>query len=89
MNNLLVAQAAKEQADKALALASAEAVRRDTGEKTYIFSGCEAGAYPSYAGSARIAKVEEGKAYLDNGQVILYGGCTTMSPLKEGEVIQF
>jgi hypothetical protein len=89
MNSLLVAQAAKEQADKALALASAEAVKRDTGNNTYIFSGCEIGAYPTFAGSARISKVYEGRAVLDNGQVILYGACTQMEPLKEGEVVQF
>lgn len=56
-NNLLVAQAAKEQADKALALATAEASVIPEGNSTYIFSGCDIGAYPTYAGSARLIKL--------------------------------
>ena len=40
MNNLLVAQAAKEQSDKAIAIATAQMKERDTAPRTYIFSGC-------------------------------------------------
>lgn len=57
VNRLLVAQAAKEQADKSLAIASAEAVRRPEGNSTYIFSGCQIGGYPSYAGSAVVQQI--------------------------------
>ena len=55
MNNLLVAQAAKEQADKAMAIASTQLKSRDYSPKTYIFSGCEAFNYPTYSGSAVVS----------------------------------
>ena len=51
MNNLLVAQSAKEQSDKNIAMATAQMKHRDTGPRTYIFSGCDVQGYPSYSGS--------------------------------------
>lgn len=59
MNTLFVAQAAKEQSDKALLLASAQSSQLPTGSSTYIFSGCEIGNYPIISGTAGITKCSE------------------------------
>jgi len=58
MNNLYVAQAAKEQADKALLLASATETATKSGNITYIFGGCDPSLYPSMFGTSRIKSIK-------------------------------
>ena len=89
MNNLLVAQSAKEQADRNIAIMTAQSVERDTGNRTYIFSGCEALNYPSYSGSSQVESVEEGKALLTSGRTLLFGQCTQKGDIKVGDLVYF
>ena len=89
MNNLLVAQAAKEQSDKNIAIATAQSVQRDNGNKTYIFSGCEAFNYPSYSGSSQVESMEEGRVLLTSGRYILLGECTQKEEISVGDLIYF
>ena len=49
---------------------------RETGPRTYIFSGCDVLGYPSYSGSDMVEEIEDGKALLRSGQYLLFGGCT-------------
>jgi len=90
MNKLLVAQAAKEASDKAVAIASAQLKEGQLdGFSTYVFGGCEQAGYPSYAGSARVDKVQSDKAWLDNGHYILFGDCTQKGSISEGDLVTF
>ena len=89
MNNLLVAQSAKEQSDKSIAIATAQMKERDTGPRTYIFSGCEVLGYPSYSGSEMVEKVEDDKVLLMSGHYLLYGGCTKKADIKKGDLVNF
>lgn len=89
MNNLLVAQAAKEQSDKNIAMATAQLKHRDTEPRTYIFSGCDIQGYPSYSGSQLVESIEDGKVLLRSGHYLLYGGCTDKGKLKKGDLVNF
>ena len=51
-----MAQAAKEQADKAMLIASAQASEMPEGSTTYIFGGCDSYNYPTITGTAQIIK---------------------------------
>jgi hypothetical protein len=88
-NSILVAQAAKEQADKAVAIVTAQLKQQDANPKTYIFSGCEAFSYPSYSGSATVSEVGDGQAVLNSGHTIVYGACTLKTDFKKGDLVQF
>jgi len=56
MNQLLVAQAAKAQSDKNLAIISSDAANSaSTGNSTYIFGGCDRGSYPSFSGTLAVS----------------------------------
>jgi hypothetical protein len=57
LNNLYMAQAAKEQADKAVLIASIAESAPISGSTTYIFRGCEVGNYPSVFGSVIVKNV--------------------------------
>jgi hypothetical protein len=76
MNALFVAQAAKEQSDKAILIASAQSSQLPTGTSTYIFSGCEIGNYPVISGTASITASSGAGFELSSGYNILYGSCT-------------
>jgi len=54
MNALYVAQAAKQQSDKAILIASAQSSELLRGKTAYIFSGCDLGNYPIISGTASI-----------------------------------
>jgi hypothetical protein len=54
MNSLYVAQAAKEQSDKQLLIASAQIVQLPVSLTPSLFAGCDIGNYPSMFGTATI-----------------------------------
>lgn len=87
MNNLFVAQAAKEQADKQLLLASAQSVQL----ASLTFAGCNQGNYPSMFGTATILVAGNSAFKLDSGYSVLIGGCTTKrkGDYTNGTVIVF
>lgn len=66
-----------------MAIASAQLSQGQfEGSSTYIFGGCDQAGYPSYSGSSRVGKIENGKALLDNGHYLLFGGCTEKGQFK-------
>lgn len=74
MNNLFVAQAAKEQADKATNLISAQA--SSTNSKPITFGGCDAQTYPTIFGTSYVTSVDPSSLALSSGAIILRGPCT-------------
>ena len=90
--NLFVAQAAKEAADKALAIAFAQGVdsiKMLDGESTYIFNGCLAQAYPTISGTVTVEKLIPNGAQLSSGQVLTWGECTTKDVINVGDLIEY
>lgn len=89
LNRLYVAQAAKEQADKTVLLATLYEKRPPTANSSYLFQGCNPGNYPSVAGSVRVRTVGSGYYELESGQVVAFGGCSEVGTCREGEVASF
>jgi hypothetical protein len=89
MNQLYVAQAAKEQSDKALLLASAQSSQLPSGTSTYIFSGCDIGNYPPIFGTASITQSSSSGYQLSSGFALLYGNCTQARSLSIGDTVNF
>lgn len=94
MNQLFVAQAAKEQSDKAMLLASAQISILPSGTTTYIFSGCDIGNYPVISGTASITGSSARGFELSSGYNILYGNCTeagevSLKEVKKGDTVGF
>lgn len=91
MNTLFVAQAAKEQSDKAMLLASAQSSILPRGTTTYIFSGCDIGNFPVISGTASITGSSEYGFELNSGYRILYGSCTETGGVtfNEGDLVNF
>jgi hypothetical protein len=92
-NNLFVAQARKEQADKATAMVRTQSstLPDPKSTSTYIFSGCEQRGYPTIGG-ADIVGVQNSLGFrLRSGYTLLYGDCTNKSAVsvKEGDVINY
>jgi hypothetical protein len=90
MNNLFLAQAAKQQADKALLLASAQALQESSLNIT-SFAGCAIGNYPSISGTASIVSASQGWVRFNSGYILLFGGCTVQDKMARniGDIIQF
>lgn len=87
LNQLYVASAAKEQADKAMAIVSAQlAPSQET-----TFSGCVQGAFPSFFGSSQIVSTIPQGFLLQSGQRLLYGSCSkgVGGAFSEGEMVSF
>ena len=77
MNQLLVAQAAKAEADKAMALITVQLSSKSINNSTtYIFGGCEKGAYPSFSGSLSVTELIPNGMVMASGHTLLYGKCT-------------
>ena len=91
MNRLIVAQAAKEQSDKAMAILSAQEASLSIleGESTYIFSTCEAGPYPSMVGSARVVAASAHGYRLDSGYTLIFGACSRQVACEVGDVVTY
>jgi hypothetical protein len=92
LNNLYVAQAAKEASDKAIAIAYAQgASSMDIfkGESTYVFNGCLNQVFPSIAGTVSVTKLIPNGAQLSSGHVLTWGECTTKEDINIGDVIYY
>jgi hypothetical protein len=90
---LFVAQAAKEAADKAVALAYAQGVAaldELEGESTYVFNGCVEQVYPEIVGTVAVNTLISSGARLNSGQVLTWGACTNKTDIvQEGDVVTF
>ncbi len=91
MNKLLVAQAVKAQADKALAIVSSQLnkLQSSTTNSTFVFEGCQKGAYPSFSGSLVVSELVPNGFKLASGHTLLYGNCTKIVQVKKGDLINF
>jgi len=92
LNNLYVAQAAKEAADKATAIAYAQGassldILKD--KSTYIFNGCLSQVYPAISGTVSVVNLIQGGAQLSSGHVLTWGDCTTKDNINIGDVIYY
>ncbi len=76
MNELIVAQAAKAQADKNMAILSTHSAAPLEPFSTYIFGGCDRGIYPSFSGSMAVKEVVINGAVLASGHRLVYGNCS-------------
>jgi chromosome segregation ATPase len=91
-NNLFVAQARKEQADKATEIVRVQssALPADDSTSTYIFAGCEQQAYPSIGGSAQINDSNKYGYQLSSGHTLVFGGCTKAdNSVRKGDLITY
>jgi len=91
-NNLFVAQAKKEQADKATAIIKSQstALPAAGSNSTYIFAGCNQLAYPSISGTAAIATANKLGFSLNSGHTLLFGDCTQKDiSCGNGDVISY
>lgn len=76
MNQLLVAQAAKAQSDKNMAIISSQLASPLEKVSTYIFGGCEKGLYPSFSGTIPVKDIVSNGAVLASGHTLIYGNCS-------------
>ena len=92
-NNLFVAQARKEQADKATAIAKSQAAVLPDPESssTYIFGGCNQHNYPTIVGADIVGAYNKYGFKLRSGYTMLYGSCTSAEQVAvaEGDVIDY
>ena len=92
-NNLFVAQARKEQADKATAMVRTQSsvLPDPNGSTTYIFGGCEQLGYPTVAGDDVVDLSNKYGFKLRSGYTLLYGDCTSSSKVmvKDGDLINY
>jgi hypothetical protein len=90
MNQLLVAQAAKAQSDKNMAIMSSYAVNSmEKGSSTYIFAGCDKRNYPSFSGTLIVSEILTQGARLTSGHTLVYGNCTKGVQISKGDLIKF
>lgn len=92
LNRLYVAQAAKAESDRALAIAYAQGVASTDifkGESTYIFNGCLNQAYPAIGGTVSVTALIPNGAQLSSGHVLTWGDCTTKDNINLGDVISY
>jgi hypothetical protein len=92
LNNLYVAQAAKEAADKATAIALAQGVSSLDilkGTSTYIFNGCLNEVYPAISGTVSVISLIPSGCLLSSGHVLTWGDCTTKDTVNIGDVIYY
>lgn len=92
LNALFVAQSAKAESDRALAIAYAQgAASTDIfkGQSTYVFNGCLNSAYPSISGTVSVTNLIPNGAQLSSGHVVTWGDCTTKQTINIGDVISY
>lgn len=91
LNRLYVAQAVKEQADKATAIVRAQSsVLPDSNStSSLIFNGCLQLAYPTAMGTARIESSNAIGYRLATGSTLLFGSCTTKEPCLAGDLVSY
>lgn len=89
-NQLLVAQAAKAQSDKNLAIMSSYAAGSlNNGTSTYIFGGCDKSNYPSFSGTLAVSELLVNGARLVSGHSLVFGNCSKTVQIEKGDVIKF
>lgn len=89
LNNLYVAQARKEQADKSTNIVRMQTATLPEEESTHIFAGCIQQAYPTISGTAVISKAN-GQGYsLNSGNVLVFGDCTQKEVVVVGDLIEY
>jgi hypothetical protein len=87
---LLIAQAAKAESDKVMALISTQLSTNSTNNTTNLmFGGCERGAYPSFSGSLVVTEIILNGAVLASGHTLIYGECTKSVKFEKGDLINF
>lgn len=90
MNQLLVAQAAKAQSDKNIAIMSSYAVNsQSNGTSTYIFGGCDKANYPSFSGTLAVNEVLSYGVRLASGHTLIYGNCSKTVQVSKGDMVKF
>ena len=92
LNNLYVAQARKEQADKATSIVRVQssALPAENSTSTYIFAGCTQQAYPTISGSATVEQANGLGYRLSTGSTLLFGDCTEREvACGKGDVITY
>lgn len=77
MNKLYVAQSAKAEADKAIAIVLTQSVILPTNSASQ-FAGCDQKAYPMICGSAQITRSSNYGLILSTGDTLLFGSCTSI-----------
>ena len=90
-NELFVAQASKEQADKATAIASMQLATLPKNESLASrFGGCDLLSYPTMIGSELIQEVSQFGIILASGHVVLFGSCTITSGIfSAGDLVSY
>jgi len=92
-NNLFVAQARKEQADKATAIVKTESstLPDEDSTSTYIFGGCDQHNYPTITGADIVGAHNKYGFKLRSGYTLLHGSCTTGGKVAvaDGDIIDY
>ena len=89
LNNLYVAQARKEQADKSTNIVRMQTATLPEEESTHIFAGCVQNAYPTISGSAIVSRANGSGYALNSGSVLVFGDCTHKELVVVGDLIQY
>jgi hypothetical protein len=89
LNQLLVAQAAKAASDRNLALMSNQSIAPLQAVSTYIFGGCDKGAYPNFSGTLPVKDLVNNGVILGSGHLLIYGNCSKTVELIKGDNINF
>jgi len=85
-----VAQAKKQQADKATSIVKAQTATLPEANSQFIFSGCSQQAFPTISGSAFIQKTNAYGYALSSGSTLLFGGCTDKDVIGSvGDLISY
>ncbi len=87
INQLYVAQAMKEQADKAMLIVTTQ---ESSPSLSTVFQGCQQSAYPSIFGSSVLLSVGEGSLMVSSGHQLLFGSCTVLpASMEAGDAVYF
>ena len=89
LNNLYVAQARKEQADKSTNIVRMQTATLPEEESTHIFAGCVQNAYPTISGSALVSETNGSGYALNSGNVLVFGDCTQKELVVVGDLIEY
>ena len=89
LNNLYVAQARKEQADKSTNIVRMQTATLPEEESTHIFAGCVQNAYPTISGSAIVSRANGSGYALNSGNVLVFGDCTHKELVVVGDLIDY
>ena len=89
LNNLYVAQALKEQADKSTNIVRMQTATLPEEESTHIFAGCVQNAFPTISGSALVSRANGSGYALNSGNVLVFGDCTQRELVVVGDLIDY